>query len=101
MNNGGLINCTGMGALELAKDKAVFPTRGQVTLVRAPWYTEKRKGTTRQGPDLFTYIIARKSKNVILGGQSCPTFLPLCLAQRNQASGTLEHDDWCVFHFAI
>ncbi|ORY21034.1 FAD dependent oxidoreductase [Naematelia encephala] len=66
--------CTGLGALTLGgvEDKTVFPTRGQVVKVRAPWI---RSGFTRQVGDLNggedgerTYVIPRPDGEVILGG---------------------------------
>lgn len=32
-----IINCTGLGARDLANDEHVVPVRGQVIRVRAPW----------------------------------------------------------------
>ncbi|BGP46120.1 hypothetical protein JCM10450v2_001960 [Rhodotorula kratochvilovae] len=62
-----LVNCTGLGARTLVPDEKVFPTRGQLVIVRAPWITE---GVTRLGPDsVYDYLIPRpKSGHVVLGG---------------------------------
>ncbi|KAM0747430.1 FAD dependent oxidoreductase [Meredithblackwellia eburnea MCA 4105] len=63
-----VVNCTGLGARELVKDQKVFPTRGQLVIVRAPWIKE---GVMRLGPKgsgIYTYTIPRKSGNVIIGG---------------------------------
>ncbi|GAA6051151.1 hypothetical protein JCM3770_002564 [Rhodotorula araucariae] len=62
-----LVNCAGLGARTLVPDEKVFPTRGQLVIVRAPWITE---GVTRLGPDgVYDYIIPRpKSGHVVLGG---------------------------------
>lgn len=63
-----IINCTGIGAYALLGDKDVYPTRGQTVLVRAPWV---KFGITRTGPPgsgIYTYIIPRKSGDVIIGG---------------------------------
>lgn len=66
--------CVGIGALTLGgvEDKTVFPTRGQVVKVKAPWI---RSGYTRQVGDLDggeggerTYVIPRPDGEVILGG---------------------------------
>lgn len=48
-------------------DDKVFPTRGQLVIVRAPWVAE---GKTRLGPGgVYDYIIPRpKSGHVVLGG---------------------------------
>ncbi|XP_044756575.1 D-aspartate oxidase-like [Coccinella septempunctata] len=56
-----LVNCTGMGAKFLCKDKAVFPLRGQLSIVRAPWIKEFVFG------EWDTYVIP-SFENVILGG---------------------------------
>lgn len=71
-----VVNCTGLGARELGgvADKAVFPTRGQLVIVRAPWVTE---GRTRLGKGVYTYTIPRKSGHVVLGGSA-------------------DANDWCV-----
>lgn len=69
-----VIVCTGLGARSLGEvdDKKVFPTRGQVIKVRAPWV---REGFTRQIGSLNgaeggerTYVIPRPTGEVILGG---------------------------------
>lgn len=66
--------CTGLGALTLGgvADGKVYPTRGQVVRVRAPWV---RHGWTRQLGSLDggeggqrTYVIPRCTGDVILGG---------------------------------
>lgn len=60
-----LVNCTGLGAIDLVGDKDVFPTRGQLVIVRAPWV---KRGVTRLGDGVYTYTIPRKSGDVIIGG---------------------------------
>jgi D-amino-acid oxidase len=69
-----IIICTGLGSLTLGgvEDKTVYPTRGQVIKVRAPWV---RNGFTRQVGSLDggeggerTYVIPRPDGEVILGG---------------------------------
>ncbi|KAJ3773647.1 D-amino-acid oxidase [Lentinula raphanica] len=72
-----LINCTGLGSLTLRGviDNAVYPLRGQTVLLRAPWIkfgrTISSKGKEGQD-DLWTYIIPRRSGNVIIGGIKTP-----------------------------
>lgn len=75
-----LVNCTGLGAKALVPDDKVFPTRGQLVIVRAPWI---KQGMTRLGPDgVYDYVIPRpKSGTVVLGG----------CAERNS---------WCVASLA-
>ncbi|OWZ65977.1 hypothetical protein AYX15_02650 [Cryptococcus neoformans] len=70
----GVIVCVGLGALVLGgvNDSLMYPTRGQVVKVRAPWV---RSGYTRQIGSLNggeggerTYVIPRANGEIILGG---------------------------------
>jgi len=59
-----IINCPGLGAKELCNDNEMYPIRGQVRRVRAPWVTwfvmlDNEKGST--------YIIPN-SESIVLGG---------------------------------
>ncbi|ODQ64369.1 D-amino acid oxidase [Nadsonia fulvescens var. elongata DSM 6958] len=62
-------NCSGIGARHLPgiEDQKVYPTRGQIAIVRAPEVQENRM---RWGIDYATYIIPRPNSNgnVVLGG---------------------------------
>ncbi|KAG5651644.1 hypothetical protein H0H81_007954 [Sphagnurus paluster] len=69
-----LVNCTGLGSLNLkgVQDLDLFPIRGQVVILRAPWIKE---GRTKQVGKLDggeggerTYIIPRRSGEVVIGG---------------------------------
>lgn len=64
-----VFNCTGLGAFSLSgvKDSKVYPTRGQVVVVKAPHIQENRM---RWGADYATYIIPRPYSNneLVLGG---------------------------------
>lgn len=69
-----LVVCTGLGSRDLkgVEDKDVYPTRGQVVRLRAPWCTS---GYTRQIGSLGggesgarTYVIPRFDGTVIVGG---------------------------------
>lgn len=64
-----IFNCTGLGARDLGgvRDHNVYPTRGQVVVVKAPHINEN---CLRWGKDYATYIIPRpgKSKELVLGG---------------------------------
>jgi D-amino-acid oxidase len=69
-----VVVCTGLGSLTLGEveDTTVYPTRGQIIKVNAPWI---RSGYTRQVGTLDggeggerTYIIPRADGEVILGG---------------------------------
>ncbi|THH09578.1 hypothetical protein EW145_g1927 [Phellinidium pouzarii] len=63
-----IVVCAGIGARALGgvEDKDVYPIRGQTVLLRAPWV---RSGSTLSGKDgLWTYIIPRRSGDVIVGG---------------------------------
>ncbi|EFI26802.1 D-amino-acid oxidase [Coprinopsis cinerea okayama7 len=64
-----VINCTGLGARFLGgvEDKSVYPVRGQTVLVRAPWVRFGRT-TYRDDTGAWTYIIPRRSSDVIVGG---------------------------------
>ncbi|KAG5634939.1 hypothetical protein H0H81_000259 [Sphagnurus paluster] len=59
--------CTGLGTRFLGgvEDKTVHPIRGQTVLVRAPWIDFGRTIGKESG---WTYVIARHSGDVILGG---------------------------------
>ena len=57
-----VVNCSGLGSRQLAGDSKLFPVRGQVLRVQAPWV----KHFIRDGSGL-TYIYPGIS-NVILGG---------------------------------
>ncbi|KAJ4482567.1 D-amino-acid oxidase [Lentinula aciculospora] len=72
-----IVNCTGLGSLSLrgVQDEALYPLRGQTVLLRAPWVkfgrTISSKG--KEGKeDLWTYIIPRRSGNIIVGGTKSP-----------------------------
>ncbi|XP_059622112.1 D-amino-acid oxidase [Phlebotomus argentipes] len=58
-----IINCTGLGAQKLANDSAVYPVRGQVTRVEAPWLFS----TYVDDADDGNYIIVN-SDTTVLGG---------------------------------
>lgn len=64
-----VVNCTGIGARLLGgvEDKKVHPVRGQTCILRAPWV---RFGRTLylDGTGAFTYIIPRRSGEVVVGG---------------------------------
>lgn len=64
-----VFNCTGLGARSLGgvEDTRMYPTRGQVLVVKAPHVTEN---VMRWGSDYATYIIKRpySDDQLILGG---------------------------------
>lgn len=61
-----VINCSGLGSQILANDDTVFPTRGQVVVIRAPHI---KKVVTAWTPEDSTYVIPRpNSHEVVLGG---------------------------------
>ncbi|ODV74309.1 FAD-dependent oxidoreductase [Cyberlindnera jadinii NRRL Y-1542] len=64
-----VFNCSGIGALSLGgvRDTNVFPTRGQVVVVKAPHIQENRM---RWGDGTATYIIPRPDSDgeLVLGG---------------------------------
>lgn len=63
-----VVVCAGLGARTLGgvEDKDVFPVRGQIVLLRAPWIKFGR--TISNLSDDWTYIIPRRSGDIILGG---------------------------------
>ncbi|KAF8600607.1 D-amino-acid oxidase, partial [Ceratobasidium sp. AG-I] len=63
-----IVVCAGLGARSLGgvEDKSMYPIRGQVVLIRAPWV---KFGRTQSNADnTWTYVIPRQSGDVILGG---------------------------------
>lgn len=61
----GLVVCPGLGARTLGgvEDENVFPVRGQIVLLRAPWIKFGR--TASHGASgLWTYVIPRRSGDV-------------------------------------
>ncbi|KAH7332845.1 D-aspartate oxidase [Rhizoctonia solani] len=65
-----IVVCAGIGARTLGgvEDKDVYPIRGQIVVVRAPWVKFGR--TKSEASGAWTYIIPRRSGDVILGGTS-------------------------------
>ena len=61
-----VLNCSGVGARELADDEEVFPIRGQIVLLsRSPAVTESTRIYQKQ--DEFTLILPRKN-DIVIGG---------------------------------
>jgi len=66
-----IVNCTGLGSLGLkdVQDMDMFPIKGHVIVVKAPWIKE---GHTKQVGKLVggerTYTIPRRSGEVVIGG---------------------------------
>ncbi|CUA69248.1 hypothetical protein RSOLAG22IIIB_08373 [Rhizoctonia solani] len=63
-----IVICAGIGARTLGgvEDKDVYPIRGQTVLIRAPWIKFGR--TKHEADGGWTYIIPRRSGDVIIGG---------------------------------
>lgn len=62
-----VINCTGLGALKFAKDKKVYPTRGQTVLVENT--TNIVDTYSRVGQNHLSYLIPRPGNGgLIIGG---------------------------------
>ncbi|KAJ6499534.1 D-amino-acid oxidase [Mycena vitilis] len=63
-----VIVCVGLGARTLGgvEDKEMYPVRGQTVLLRAPWIKFGRAISSKGG--LWTYIIPRRSGDIIVGG---------------------------------
>lgn len=65
-----LVNCTGLGSLGLTDvQEEMYPIRGHVIVLKAPWIKE---GRTKQVGNIIggerTYIIPRRSGEVVIGG---------------------------------
>ncbi|KAG8808716.1 hypothetical protein FRC17_003816 [Serendipita sp. 399] len=63
-----VVVCAGIGARTLGgvEDTHVYPIRGQTVLVKAPWIKFGRTCSSTDGT--WTYIIPRRSGDVIVGG---------------------------------
>lgn len=71
-----VVNCTGLGARELAHDTAFRPTRGQVVRVRQNGFSrvlidDHGPKTSPYAPGKMTYIVPRIN-DIILGGTAIP-----------------------------
>ncbi|KAF8632057.1 hypothetical protein AX15_002079 [Amanita polypyramis BW_CC] len=64
----GILVCTGLGAR--VEDKQMIPVRGQTVLIRAPWVRFGKSISDDRGS--WTYVIPRRSGDVILGGTKNP-----------------------------
>ena len=62
-----IINCTGLGARELAADPAMHAIRGHVLRVKAPWVKFHVEADIKENPNEPAYIIPN-SNTVVLGG---------------------------------
>ncbi|CAE6466883.1 unnamed protein product [Rhizoctonia solani] len=62
-----IVVCAGLGARTLGgvEDQDVYPVRGQVAIIRAPWI---KFGVSETAKDYLSYIIPRQSGDVIIGG---------------------------------
>jgi glycine/D-amino acid oxidase-like deaminating enzyme len=63
-----IINCTGLGSLEMVGDTKMHPVRGQAVLLDAPWITH---WFIFYGRDSYNYLLPR-AKNVVVGATSEP-----------------------------
>ncbi|PPR07754.1 hypothetical protein CVT24_003704, partial [Panaeolus cyanescens] len=63
-----LVVCAGLGARTLGgvEDSAVYPTRGQTVILRAPWIHFGM--SSRPDDKTWVYIIPRQSGDVVIGG---------------------------------
>ncbi|TFK39747.1 D-aspartate oxidase [Crucibulum laeve] len=68
-----VIVCLGLGARFLGgvEDKNMFPIRGQTVIIRAPWVRFGRSSSGEKNKEM-TYIIPRRSSDVIVGGTKVP-----------------------------
>ncbi|KAF7348519.1 D-amino-acid oxidase [Mycena venus] len=67
-NPAAVINCTGIGALSIGDvlDTNVYPIRGEVLLIRAPWIHHSMVYYYEDGH--ISYVLPRQSGDVVLGG---------------------------------
>ncbi|KAF9928441.1 hypothetical protein BGZ67_006979, partial [Mortierella alpina] len=74
-----LVNCSGLGSRNLAgvHDMQMFPTRGQIVVVKVPdeiWSKVKQLTIVRYGEEItmgagtITYVIPRDNGEIVLGG---------------------------------
>ncbi|KAG6811669.1 hypothetical protein H0H92_006382 [Tricholoma furcatifolium] len=66
-----LVNCTGLGSLKLTdvQDTDMYPVRGQVLVLQAPWLKEGHtKQVGKEGDGERTYVIPRRGGEVVIGG---------------------------------
>ncbi|KAK4702878.1 D-amino-acid oxidase, partial [Phenoliferia sp. Uapishka_3] len=63
-----VVNCTGLGARELVHDETIFPTRGQLVLVRAPWLEYGMMRLGPKGSGIYTYTLPRLDGTCVIGG---------------------------------
>lgn len=70
-----IVVCAGLGARTLGgvEDKDVFPVRGQVVMLRAPWVRFGRTAS-HGAKGLWTYVIPRRSGDVREFGAQCNHF---------------------------
>ena len=71
-----VVICTGLGARTLGgiEDKNVYPVRGQVLLLKAPWVRFGRTASHSED-GLWTYVIPRRSGEVRNSLLRCPITL--------------------------
>jgi D-amino-acid oxidase len=60
-----IVNCTGLGARQVARDDSVYPIRGQIVRVRAEGI--RRALVREEGPATLTYVVPRAG-DIVLGG---------------------------------
>jgi len=60
-----IVNCTGLGSRQLVNDPEVYPVRGQVIIVKAPWVKHAFDYETKD--NVLTYVYPR-ANDVVLGG---------------------------------
>jgi D-amino-acid oxidase len=61
-----VVNCSGLGARELAHDRGLYPIRGQHVIVRNPGLTDFFSEDTGSSPDLL--CVYPQGDTVVLGG---------------------------------
>lgn len=84
-----VINCSGIGSLDLTHDSTLYPVRGEGVIVRAPWIHQFIIVWERGlHPGHMTYIFP-KTHNVYVGGTAIPNSMS---SERNpEAKDTILH----------
>ncbi|XP_011407418.1 PREDICTED: D-aspartate oxidase-like [Amphimedon queenslandica] len=68
-----VINCTGLGARELANDEQVYPVRGHMVSISAPWIKQYLLlGQLKSSQNERVYMIPQYGR-VLIGGTYCRT----------------------------
>lgn len=90
-----LVICPGLGARTLGgvEDQDVYPVRGQVVMIRAPWIKSGRTAS-HLANGLWTYIIPRRSGDVRAQRSYSYLYVPCSHSCQVILGGTKADNDW-------